>query len=380
MSTKKIYEDDSYKSAHQSKIVEVDKEKKLIVLDETVFFPTGGGQECDLGFINDVKVLDVFIENDIIYHKLDNVQKMNVGDEAFAEIDFKRRYDFMCQHTGEHIVSGVVTKHFGFNSVGFHIGEPFIRVDYDGYLDEEMLRLVMDEANKAISDNHPIKVFYGTKDELIDVGYRSKKEIDGIIRVVDCGVDVCACCAPHVNSTIEVGSLICVSNEKYKRGSRLMLLAKERAYKYFNENMIRDAKLGSVLDSKLSEIYSSTLSLKEKCNRLERENIGLKKQLVQSYIDIYSKKDGDIVFYAKGISSKFGAAMLKDIANGRAEYVLAFFGNEEDMTFVLYHAGKNASEIAKEVLAKCEYRGGGRGEIFQGKISYDVEVKKLLAK
>ncbi len=378
MVTKKVYELDSYRKTHSSKILEIDREKNLVVLDETVFFPTGGGQDHDLGTLAGKEVLDVFIENDIIYHKLDNVQDLNVGEVAYGEIDFKRRYDFMCQHSGEHIISGVVTKHFGFKSVGFHIGEPFVRVDYDGYLDENMLRLVMNEANKAIADNHEIKVFCGTKEELVNVGYRSKKEIEGIIRVVDCGVDVCACCAPHVHSTIEVGSIICVSNEKYKRGSRLMLLAKERAYKYYNELMLRDAKLGSLLDSKLSDIYDSAKSLKEKNVDLERENIGLKKKLSQALIDVYSKVDGDIIFRAEGINSKLGANMLKEMSKDREGFALAFFGEDEDMSFILYHRDENAAETAKKVLGNCDYRGGGRGEIFQGKIKYDNNVKDLI--
>lgn len=376
--TEKIYELDSYKKTYTSKVVSIDKEKNLVVLNATVFFPTGGGQECDLGVLGGVNVLDVYEKDGIVYHEVDDISVFKVGDEVFGEIDFDRRYDFMCQHTGEHILSGIVTKKYGFKSTGFHIGEPYVRVDYSGYLTDDMLKEVMNEVGKAIADDYKVNVICGTKDELKDIPYRSKKEIDGIIRVVDCGVDICACCAPHVGSTIEVGSLICVSNEKYKRGSRLMLLAKERAYKYVNDLTSRDLKLCSLIDSKLDNLYIGVENLTIKNKKLESELIALKKVIADNLYDMYSKVNGNITFYVEGINSKVAMNLLQRLGENRDGYVLMFFGEKDNMSFAIYDNKGDAKSVAEDLLKDCKYRGGGRKNMFQGKVEYDDNVKILL--
>ncbi len=378
MSSKKIYENDCYKKTHTSIIEEIDIEKRTIILNETIFFPKGGGQECDLGMINGVRVLSVFEIDGIIYHEMEHLRYFRVGKEVYSELDFARRYDHMCQHTGEHILSGIVSKKYGFRSTGFHIGEDLVRVDYSGYLDEEMLEEVINEVNKAINDNHPIKIISGSKEEISDIAYRSKKEIDGEIRLVDCGVDVCACCAPHLKSTLEVASLICVSNEKYKRGSRLMILANKRAYEYVNKLTNRDVKIGALLDSPVSEIYSSIEGLSARFTDLQKKNLDLQNALIEKTEELYSSKKGNLLFYERLLAPKQAMNLIKKLGKDRDGYVLIFIGDKADMSFNLYYENNDASAMAKELLKDCEYKGGGKGENFQGKIEYNDDLAKII--
>lgn len=379
MLSKKIYEREPYKKTHTSKIIGIDEEKRAIILDETIFFPTGGGQDCDYGLINGVKVLDVFDEGGVVYHKMEHLRYFKLGNEVYGEIDFERRYDHMCQHTGEHILSGIVHKKYGFKSVGFHIGETVSRVDYDGYLDENMLKTLMDEANEAIARNYQIKVFSSEKDNIAEMEYRSKKKIDGEIRVVDCGVDRCACCAPHVHSTLEVGSIICVSNEKYKRGSRLMIMAKNRAYKYVNELMIRDGRLSAVLNSERSKIEEAVKGSIEKIASLEKKTAALSGSLIDKIYASFEKIEGDIVIYEKNLNSKQMMNLVRNLGNKRDGYVLGVFGEDkEELGFNLYYAGKDAKKLAENILGACTYKGGGKGENFQGKIKNDAYLKQIL--
>ena len=166
------------------------------ILNQTAFYPEGGGQPSDTGTLNGVKVLHVCEKGEEIIHELE--APLEEGTLAEGIIDWQKRYDNMQQHTGEHIFSGLVHKHFGYDNVGFHMGADEVTVDFNGIITQEQLDALEDEANQLIYDNVPVHVFYPSKEELEQLDYRSKKELTGVVRIVEIpGGYICACCGTH---------------------------------------------------------------------------------------------------------------------------------------------------------------------------------------
>lgn len=228
-----------------------------VVLDQTLFFPEEGGQTPDKGTIAGYPVVDVQIKDEIITHTIavpileedpgvytgtvsdtdhdaafttEDRPPFSVGDEVSGEIDWAHRFSNMQQHTGEHIFSGLVKKSFGYDNVGFHLSDSTVTMDYDGPLTEDDVRELEWEANRVIIRQLPVHASYPSDDELSKIDYRCKKELSGAIRIVSIpGVDDCACCAPHVKNTGEVGLLKVLDIQNYKGGVRLSILCGFRA-------------------------------------------------------------------------------------------------------------------------------------------------------
>lgn len=204
METIKLYDDYPYETEFTAYVLEV-KENALI-LDQTLFFPEEGGQTPDRGTINGVTVKDVQIDHGVITHYM-NPGSFKVGDHVCGVIDWPYRFSNMQNHTGEHIFSGLAHKHYGYDNVGFHLGDHEMTIDLNGPLDHEQLKELENEVNQAIYENVNVTCQYVADDRLADLEYRSKKEIDEAVRIVTIeGYDVCACCAPHVKQTGKWGS------------------------------------------------------------------------------------------------------------------------------------------------------------------------------
>ena len=199
-------------------------------LDKTAFFPEGGGQFCDLGTLYNADVLDVQEdENGVIWHKIN--KPLETGITVTGHIDWRRRFDFMQQHSGEHIFSGLAHTHFGAANVGFHLGLEVTTIDLDVPLNEKKVNMLEREANEAVYKNLPVEISYPSKAELAVLPYRSKKELSGRVRIVTVpGYDICACCGTHVARTGEIGIIKITSFQNYKGGTRLFMLCGGRAF------------------------------------------------------------------------------------------------------------------------------------------------------
>ena len=193
-------------------------DKYLITLDKTAFFPEGGGQYADKGSLSEANVLDVQIKDEIIYHLTD--KPLNMGETVTGEIDWDTRFSRMQNHTGEHIVSGVIHNLYGYNNVGFHMNDRFITLDTDGPLNEQDIAKIELEVNKVIYANKKINVVYPSADELSNYDYRSKLDITENVRLVEIeDTDLCACCAPHVAKTGEIGIIKIIGFIPYKKAA-----------------------------------------------------------------------------------------------------------------------------------------------------------------
>ena len=196
--TIRLFDEDSHQTLFEGCVLSCEQEGDLykVTLNQTMFFPEEGGQSCDKGTLNDIPVEKVLEKDRVIYHWVK--EPLWEGDTVTGSVDWEKRFSDMQQHTGEHIVSGLIHEHFKLNNVGFHLGSEAVTMDFDGVITREQLRMIEYRANEAVARNLPVKITWPSKEELMEIPYRSKKEIDGPIRIVEIpGYDICACCAPH---------------------------------------------------------------------------------------------------------------------------------------------------------------------------------------
>lgn len=273
--TIKLYNEDSYLSEFSAKVLscreiisKADNKTYEVILDATAFFPEGGGQACDTGFLHGMEVIDVQEKEEVVYHTL--TAPIPEGITVKGEINRSRRFDFMQQHTGEHILSGLVHEHYGYDNVGFHLGADLVTIDFSGALKEEDLRAMEEKADEAVFHNLPVRAYYPTQDELKSIDYRSKKELSGAVRIVTIeGIDTCACCAPHVRFTGEVGLIKIVSSQSYKGGTRLEILCGNRALKDYNRKEKNIQNISVLLSARIYETDEAVKHLKEEKTALE---------------------------------------------------------------------------------------------------------------
>lgn len=233
----------------------------LVTLNQTGFYPEGGGQPYDTGTLNGISVVSVHEKGEQVIHEL--AQPIEEGTLAEGIIDWQRRYDNMQLHTGEHILSGLVHKHFGYDNVGFHMGAEEVTVDFNGIIEPEDLDWLEDEANQLVYANVPVKVLYPSEDELRTMEYRSKKELSGLVRIVEVpGADVCACCGTHVENTGEVGIIKIRSMIHYKGGVRLSMLCGRRALLDYRDRLKDEARISNLLSAKLVQVPDAVEKLK----------------------------------------------------------------------------------------------------------------------
>ena len=264
--TEKLYEKDAYIKEFTATVIDcisADNAFKII-LDKTAFFPEGGGQASDMGVLDETEIFDVQIEDKTIYHYAK--EPIKVGSEIIGKIFFERRFFFMQNHTGEHIVSGIAHRYFGVNNVGFHLSEDFVTVDFDKELSREQLNIVEYLANQTVWQNLPVRAYFPTEEELEKTEYRSKKEIDGAVRLVEIkDTDICACCAPHVKNTGEIGIIKLLDTEKMRGGIRIILKCGNFALQDYKNKYQNVSQISTLLSAKQENAYESVQKLDEKC-------------------------------------------------------------------------------------------------------------------
>lgn len=377
--TEKLYDRDAYASEFSASVVRIetdDKGNTAVELDKTLFFPLEGGQNPDTGVLkdtegNEYRVIDVKIKDDVITHFIEGTVNLKVGDTVEGKIDFMHRFDLMQHHSGEHIFSGITYGKYGYNNVGFHLTEDICTIDVGGPLKEEEILELEYLTNKAISENVPIITGYPSKEEIDKLNYRSKKEVKGPLRIVEVkGYDVCACCAPHVKSTGEVGSFHIVKYENYKGGVRLTVKCGLRAVKEYQtyRQILQDT--GRALSSAKEDIYSNVMKLKDDVGHYKAElNAYMEKALLKKAASI-EHTDKPIVL----IEVDMDATLLRNYCNALMDkteshvFILVKTGTDGTYRFIL---GSNTVDVAA-LLSKAKesltIKGGGRNPQVQGTI------------
>ena len=352
-----------------------DQKLYRILLDATAFFPEEGGQTADKGTLNEQIVKDVQIENDLIYHYVD--KPFAPGDTVTGHVDWEQRFDFMQQHSGEHIVSGLVHERFGYNNVGFHLSVNEVTLDFNGPLTPEDIREVELLANQAIYRNLPIEISYPTKEELTILAYRSKIEIDGQVRIVTIpGVDVCACCAPHVATTGAIGIIKITNCQSHRGGVRLNILCGQRALMDYNKKQDSVTAVSVALSAKPDFIADAVLKLKEDMLKQKERINALQAQYLEVCISTLpspSESENALLFV-----DPMDTIALRNTVNTLAErysgYCGVFSGNEETgYQFIVGSSQKDCRALAQTLRETFGAKGGGSTSMIQGSVTASRE-------
>lgn len=276
MRTERLFYKDSHQTTCQAKVLACREVKKgyEILLDQTVFYPEGGGQPCDIGTMNRVEVMDVQEKDGEIWHR--TREAIQEGTEVTCRIDWERRFDLMQQHSGEHLISGLIHEKYGYNNVGFHMGSETITLDVDGEVPEEVLKEIEAKANQYVWENHPIEITHPSEEELKTLPYRSKKELTGDVRIVTWpGMDICACCGVHVDFSGEIGQITLVSAQKFKGGMRIEMLCGRRALEYTNQLKEQNRRISQLLSAKWNDTADTVEKLQKEYQQLKFRMVGM---------------------------------------------------------------------------------------------------------
>ena len=346
-----------------------------IVLDRTAFFPEQGGQKADRGTLGGARLLDAEIHEGVIVHILD--APLEAGSEVSGEVDWERRFDFMQQHTGEHILSGLANRLYGAENVGFHLSEREVQLDFSVQLSEEELRVLERAANEAIFRDIPVQAYYPNAEELAVLSYRQKKELKGAIRIVELeGVDRCACCAPHVARSSEVGILKILSAMNYKGGTRLYIACGMRAVLDYAARIREAQELSKLLSAPQGEFSEAVVRLRDKAAAAEQRaaETALALILSRAEAEANARKNetgGDGASLCLILPPLPESAMqraLKPLKEGCAGLIALFSGNEEGgYAFLMAGDGVDWKPFLTE-LRKRGGKGGGGKDRVQGRI------------
>ena len=376
--TNKLYENDSYLKSFDAQVLscECKDDFYYVVLDKTAFFPEGGGQPADSGTIDGAKVVDVQISNDIITHKTD--KPFEVGQSVTGEIDWDVRFARMQNHSGEHIISGIIHGMFGYNNVGFHMNDKTMTVDVDGTLTADDIKKIELASNKIVFSNKRIYAEYPTPQQLETLDYRSKLDITEGVRLIyieDC--DCCACCAPHVANTGEIGTIKILDFAPHRSGTRIEMVCGIYAledYCYLHTAVkgvmgLLSAPRDNVLDS-VNKVFANVTELRNENNRLSE-------QLVMAQLDKVAINNSICTFSDNATFNDL--RYCSNILVNEFDYCALFSKSDDDYIYVISSQSNNVSDIVKAINSAFNGKGGGRPNYAQGKIvATREEITNLL--
>lgn len=360
MSTEKLYYKDSYINAFEATVTKVGD--GFVALDATAFFPTAGGQMCDDGYLDECYVSSVKEKDGEILHYTDG--SFTVGQKVTGRINFDERIRKMRNHSAEHIVSGIVNKLYGYENVGFHLSD-VVTIDFSGELSSEQITCVEKMANEKVMENVPVEILWPNDEEVVNIEFRAKLELSEMskVRLVKIGdTDLCACCAPHVRNTGEIGVIKILSAERHRGGMRLTMVAGIDAFNVFSQYQNSVTAISGILSVPREDVENGTRALMSEKDRVRLEKANLEMELVKSL-----PTDKNCVFVDLGPDAQREYCnILKEIHT-----VAAVFCGEK---YVIGSKSVNLREKSKEINAAIDGRGGGRPEMISGTAKADRDI------
>ena len=373
--TEKYFEADAYRTQAEGRILAIEPDGKgggKAALDGTVFYPEGGGQPADRGTLTladgtVLTVTDVHESAGVIWHTVASLpESVSAGAVVTEAIDWAWRFDKMQQHTGEHILSGILHRMFGAENVGFHIGSDAVRMDTSVPISAEGLREAELAANRIVWQNVPVVITYPTREELAALTYRSKKEIEGQVRIVTIpGADVCACCGTHTASTGAVGQIKILASENYKGGVRLSIVCGERALLAAQAMRERQADIGALLSAKPSETANAVHRVYDEYTALKFAHFGLCGQLFDA-LAAQVVPGEDALRIVPGLDPDGLHRLAVRLSEATTGLCAALTPNEKGTGYCLAQAGGDVRALTKALNATLNGRGGGKPGICQG--------------
>ena len=369
METRKLYYEDSHLHAFTATVLSCRDIGKgfEIILDATAFYPEGGGQAADTGTLSAVRVLDTRERGEAVVHLCNG--PLEPGTEVEGRIDYHLRFPRMQQHSGEHIVSGILYRRYGWQNRGFHMGNDTITVDTEGPVPAGDLAAIEAEANAAVWANLPVKTWYPSAEELPGIPYRSKKALTGPVRIVEFpGWDICACCGTHVKHTGEIGLIKLISSVNFRGGSRIEMACGEQALRLLNTAWEQNRLVSQAFSAQLHETGAAAQRMNDALSQLKYRVVGLERRIFAAIAEGFSSR-GDILHFEPGLDS-LGLRELTDaIAEVCGGAACVFSGSEEEgYAFCLAARTGDLRPLGKSMTGALRGRGGGKPGFQQGRV------------
>ena len=376
MSTIKLYDDQPYGKEFQAEVLSCEPVRKngrdafAVVLDQTLFFPEEGGQSPDTGKLGGADVFYVSIDKEqVITHFTD--KPLEAGSHVKGVIDWPQRFSNMQNHTGEHILSGLIHKYYGYNNVGFHLSPDIVTMDMDGVVSPEGLKKIEQEANRAVYENVEVICSYPEKEVLSALDYRSKIEIDGPVRIVEVkGYDICACCAPHVARAGEIGLIKILKSENYKGGIRLTIASGSRALAAVQEVWDAAQDAARELSVKPEEIAPAVKKVQDDVFALRGKLAAFQMQAVRQKAEAVPEGQKNAWFFEEELDTKAQRDFVNLLTAKCSGYAGVFVGNDADgYKYIIGSAGGDARVPNQALREEFKARGGGKPEMVQGSVN-----------
>ena len=369
METRKLYYENCLLREFTAEVLSCEKCEKgfAVILSATAFYPEGGGQACDLGTLGEARVLDVQEREEAVVHYCDC--PLETATTVTGVIDWQRRFDLMQQHTGEHMVSGVIHKRYGWHNVGFHVGSEVVTIDFDGIVPQEDLPAIEAEVNAGIWADLAVRCWYPSPEELPNVGYRTKKQLPWPVRVVEIpGFDKCACCGVHTERTGQVGLVKLFTSVGCRGGSRLEMACGRRALEMLNQVFDQNRQVSQAFSAQIFETGAAARRMNE---TLEQEKLlygALQKKLFRFVAESYVNY-GDVVHFEEGLDSVQIRELADAIADSCGGFAAVFSGSEETgYGYAIVTRAGDLRPLGKALNTALNGRGGGKPIFQQGRV------------
>lgn len=371
----KLFYEEPYRREFTARVTACVSGKKgfEVELDRTCFYPEGGGQPADTGVLGTARVLDVHEKDGTVIHYTD--RELSVGEEVTGRIDWEARFSNMQQHSGEHIVSGLIHSVYGYDNVGFHMGREEMTIDLNGPMSWEELMEIEEKANRAVWANIPLKITYPSEEELEKLDYRSKKELSGQVRIVEVpGVDTCACCGTHVSYTGEIGVIKFLSLMNYKGGVRISMLCGQKALKACDRKTEQVSAVSVLLSAKPEEIVEAVKRQRDELSEEKAKTVALTRQLMELKTASYPESDGILLVFEKDYTPVEVRQFCNLLMEAKRGQVTAVFGGQSgSFSYTLASPVHDMRTLGRELNQSLNGRGGGSERMVQGSVSASGE-------
>ena len=368
METRKLYYEDCHLSSFSAQVVSCEETDKgyAVVLNETAFYPEGGGQACDLGTLGAARVLDVQEQAEEVLHLCD--KPLAEGETVEGVLDWQRRFDLMQQHSGEHIVSGLVHSLLGHHNVGFHVGSDRMEIDFDGPISAEMLALIETRANEAVWLDLPINCWYPSPEELLHTFYRTKKALPWPVRIVQIPLyDSCACCGVHVKRTGEIGLIKILSCVKFHQGVRIELCCGNRALRLLQNVFEQNRQVSQAFSAKILETGAAAQKINETLAAVKYRATAFRNRLFAAIAQDYAGQSWVLHF-----EDALDGGELRELATAISGHcdglIAAFSGSDADGYSYCLTGREDLRQLNKEMTEALNGRGGGKPNFQQGSL------------
>ena len=375
METEKLYYTDPFLTTFTAKVLscEAGKGGYLVTLDRTAFYPEGGGQPADHGTLGGIAVTDVHEKDGVVIHTVEKA--VEIGENVTGRIDWARRFDHMQQHSGEHILSGILCRDYHCDNVGFHLGADTVTIDYNTDISWEEALAAEYQANQVIWADAPVEITYPSPAELEQLDYRSKKALTGKVRIVTFPeADCCACCGTHVRRAGEVGLIKVLSCQKFRSGVRMEILCGERAWRYLSGTYDQAHAVGQHLSVKPLEAAAAVERLTEELTAAKARMAELEGEVFSHKAHAYCGK-GDVVLVEPPLRPDGVRRLADAVARECGGLAAVFAGEDGRYNYALVRAdGADIAPLVKSMNAALTGRGGGRSGFAQGSVQTDADT------